>query len=282
MWVIRAGRGLRAGMGVYSVWAWFSSSFRSRPLSFQTDILAYFHLDQEQRALRAGLDAAERRLIATLKKTAKIKQEQQELATLLLTTKAKEKNVEVSADALAAKVADLREKMNRTNNNKDYQGLLVDIGTLQKQKEAADEEGLALLTRAEELEAKITEAAGRAADQAKIVELAQKEVLDARAELGDRLDQTLAKRDAAGGNIPAKVMDLYNKLAERLDGEVVAGIEIQNAKRHEYTCQGCSIALPRQAVNALLNQPETPTVCASCGRLLVMSEEVRETVLEGK
>lgn len=251
-------------------------------MSLQINVLAYFQLDQEQRALRVGLDAAERRQAATLKKAAQIKQEQHELAALLMTTKAKERNVEVSADALAVKINDLREKMNNTKTNKEYQGLLVDTGTLQKQKEAADEEGLALLAKVEEIEAKITETATRAAEQTKIVEMAQKEVLAARAELGDRLEQTLSKRDLAGKIIPAKVMEVYNKLAERLDGEVVAGVDVQNAKRHEYTCDGCSISLPRQTINALLNQPDAPTVCVSCGRLLVMSQGLREGLLEGK
>lgn len=250
-------------------------------MSLQDRLLAYSQLDREQRALCAGLDAAARRLLAQKKKADQLELEEKELHGLLMNYKAKAKNHEVNAQAAGDKIAALREKMNNTKTNKEYQAILVEVGFIEKEKEAAEEASLESTAKAEETDARLKMAVVRVADHNKVVVQAAQEVASARAEIGARLDDVRAKRDAAGKALPPKVLEQCQKLADRLDGDAVCNISEASRRHQEYTCEGCSIKLPRQTLNALLNQPETPTSCPSCGRLLVMPEQLREELLEG-
>ncbi len=251
-------------------------------MSLQDHLLAYSDLDRQQRALCAGLDGAARRLLAQKKKNDQLQQEEKELHTLVLAHKAKAQAHAVDAAAAGERIDALRLKMNDTRTNNEYQALLVEVGIFEKQKAAAEEASLESTGKAEETESRLKDAVSRVADHAKIMAQAAQDVADARTEIGGRLTDVLARRDAAGKALPQKVLELCQKLADRLEGDAVCCIEETSRKHQEYICQGCSIKLPRQMLNALLNHTETPTTCPSCSRLLVLPADLREALLEGK
>lgn len=250
-------------------------------MSLQEHLLAYAELDREQRALCAGLDAAARRLLAQKKKADQLEQEEKELHTLALHHKAQARNHEVTAQGFGERIATLREKMNEAKNNNAYQALLVEVSIIEKEKNTAEEASLDSTGKAETADARTKEATARVADHRKILVAAAQEVATARDEINARLIEVRAKRDAAGALLPAKVLELCQKLADRLDGDAVCLVSETSRKFHEYSCEGCSMKVPRQMVNALLNQPETPCTCPSCGRLLAMPADLRESLLEG-
>lgn len=250
-------------------------------MSLQDRLLAYAELDREQRALCAGLDAAARRLLAQKKKADQLAQEEKELHALAMHHKAQAKNHEVTAQGFADRIASLREKMNEAKNNNAYQALLVEVSIIEKEKAAAEEASLESTGKAEAADARAKESSGRVAEHHKIVVAAAQEVATARDEINARLVEVRTKRDAAGAALPPKVLELCQKLADRLDGDAVCMIGETSRKFHEYSCEGCSMKVPRQLVNALLNQPEMPCTCSSCGRLLAMPADLRESLLEG-
>lgn len=250
-------------------------------MSLQDRLLAYAQLDREQRALCAGLDAAARRLLAQKKKADQLAQEEKELHALAMHHKAQARNHEVSAQGFAERIAGLRVKMGETKTNNAYQALLVEVSIVEKEQATAEEASLESTGKAEETEARAKEATQRAAEHHKIVVAAAQEVATARDEINARLTEVRAKRDAAGAALPQKVLELCQKLADRLDGDAVCLVAETSRKFHEYSCEGCSMKVPRQLINALLNQPETPCSCPSCGRLLAMPAELRESLLEG-
>ncbi|MEM7623622.1 MAG: hypothetical protein AAF235_10530, partial [Planctomycetota bacterium] len=66
------------------------------------------------------------------------------------------------------------------------------------------------------------------------------------------------------GDVPSRVLGTYEALVERLEDEAMAPIEVQDRKRHEYTCGNCMMSLPVEAMSTLLGSGEL-TTCVSCG-----------------
>ncbi len=56
----------------------------------------------------------------------------------------------------------------------------------------------------------------------------------------------------------------------------------EDRRRLEYTCEGCYIQLPVEAVNKLLTRPNELVICPSCGRILYINDALRDSVGSSK
>ncbi len=227
------------------------------------------------RALRRRLDAAHRREKLQRIKLGQLEQQAGELAQQLKLTRATATNLENDANAVEARMNALREQMNAARNNKEYSALLVEVSTLKTQKGKVETEALQHLTRVEELQAKKAELDAQIDTQRKLVEGSAAEVVEARDEVGDRLEQTQGERDAAAASVPDGPLALFEKLADEYDGEAVATADVQDKKRMEYSCGGCFMSLPAERINTLISRPDELTLCTSCGRILEPSEALK-------
>lgn len=243
-------------------------------MPLQDHIVAYFKLDQEQRALRTGLDAAERRLGTCRKQAEQLATQKAELATLARQHQAQSKTLELVIASIQEKMDQLRSRMGAASNNKEYQALLIETQKLSQDKAEAENAAVALLGQLEAAQARQGECAKKEDEQVKIIDAAVQEVAAAKAELGDRLADVTRRRDAVA--LPAEVRKLYDHLVDLYEGDAVAALDPAERRRGEYVCGGCHITLPRQLLIQLLNQTERPCTCTSCGRLLYLSQAARE------
>ncbi len=251
-------------------------------MSLQDQLRDLSTRDAHVRGLSRRLDAGKRRRTAQQKKLDQLNQQLAELQEELKRAQAHVGSLEADAAAADAKTAKLREQMNTVKTNKEYSALLVEVNTLKIEQAKIDDLILEQMEGVEEKKSRVAELEEKAAEQRRLVELADREVDEARAEVGDQLDETTKERDAAAAQVPDDVLALYRKLDADTDGEAVCGIEEQDRKRMEYTCGGCYMALPIEKVNAAITKPDVLTQCPYCDRILLISEEIRSGLAPSK
>jgi predicted nucleic acid-binding Zn-ribbon protein len=247
-------------------------------MSLQDRLHQLFLLDQQVRGLSSGLEAARRRLAAKKGKLDQFATQQKELAEQVKQAAAKAANLEGEAADIDARIAALRARMNSCTNNKEYQALLVEVNTIKIDKGKKEEEALKAMEERDRLESQLKDLEAKAADQAKLVAVAEKEVADRLAEVGQKLDEVTAQRDAAGRNLPAEALAAFNRACEIHDGEAMAAVVEESRRHNEYSCGGCYMGLPAERVSALMSRRDELISCPSCGRILYVEQELRASL----
>ena len=174
----------------------------------------------------------------------------------------------------------LREALNQAKTNKEYSAMLVEVNTLKVDKGKIEEQALELMGQIEQLKAEVAEVEAKVAEQQKIKSHGEAELESRTAEVADQLEQLKEKRRVAAEAVPAKALDIFEKMAESLDGEAMAPVEQEDPRRLEFNCGGCYMSIPIEQVNRL-GSSDTLVQCTSCRRILYLSDELRGS-LAGK
>lgn len=232
--------------------------------------------------MRSRLDAALNRQAAQERKKAQLEQQAAELQAQLKQHQAKAALLESEASGLEKRIAGLRDKMNSVTSNKEYSALLVEVNTGKLEQSKHEELALAAMSKVEELAAELETLKARVDEQDRIAKSAATDVEAARNEVGEQLDALTRERDEAGEPIAPAVRKQFDRLCDVHDGEAMAGIEEQNKRRMEYTCDGCYTLIPVETVNTLITRPDEVVTCGNCERILFVSEEIRSSLSGAK
>ncbi|MCF7958450.1 MAG: hypothetical protein K9M57_08385 [Phycisphaerae bacterium] len=177
-------------------------------------------------------------------------------------------DVDIKSDE--ANLAKLRVGLNAAKSNKEYSAVLTQINTNKADMSKLEDRALGLMTQIDNDETVIKELEETIASEKEELLAIQTEtdVLeeDIIAELGSKEE----RYQSALEKVNSKYRDMFVRLAERYDGEVLAEVAHVNGKRHsEQSCGGCFMSVPLEAVNALMTRDDVLT-CPNCGRFLVM------------
>jgi uncharacterized protein len=74
--------------------------------------------------------------------------------------------------------------------------------------------------------------------------------------------------------VPAEALILFERAADKHEGEALAHIEQSHPKRAEYTCSGCNMSVPLETVNALQSR-DAVVQCQTCSRILYLEASAR-------
>ncbi|BAM02760.1 zinc ribbon domain-containing protein [Phycisphaera mikurensis] len=245
-------------------------------MTLQDQLSTLFEKDSNVRSLRRRLDAATRRRDLQQERLAQLEEQHRERTEELKKAKAHASTLEGEASDSEARVKKLREQLQNTSDPKAFSALSVEVNNLKIQQGKLESLALDQMGRIESLTNEAGKTQERVAEQKQLVSEAETEIAEATAEVGDRLGDVEADRDRAAAEVPEEIRRTYDRLQEDTEGEAVCGIEEQDRKRMEYTCGGCYMSLPVQAVNATLSRPDELTHCPSCGRILVADTQMKE------
>jgi len=172
-------------------------------------------------------------------------------------------------------IAKLRVALNNARTNKDYSAVLTQINTRKADKSKLEDQILTLLTQIDadqaarkEIEDNIEKERVKLAETRQISQTKQQEI---QAEVDKLLDQ----RKETAGQVPDKERALFERLAERYDGEVLAEISNLNGPRGDHTCGGCYMGVTLESVNALMSHDDVLT-CPNCGRILILDKNPKQ------
>lgn len=247
-------------------------------MSLQEDLYQYYLADKHVRGMRIRLDSATRRLSVQQGQLKELEAEREKLQETVKQRQAEIANIENEAASIDAKIAKLRDQMNTVKTNKEYSAILVEVSTLKAEKAKREEGELEVMGGVEELEARLKDLDAKITDRNNLISATEKELAEAKSEVGDELTKLEQQRNEAGSNLPDDIIAKFERLAEAYDGEAMAEIEEQDRKRLEYNCGGCFMQVPVDRVNALLLGKEEVVICPSCSRILYVADQLKTSI----
>ncbi|MEM1212375.1 MAG: hypothetical protein AAGI68_08765 [Planctomycetota bacterium] len=251
-------------------------------MTLQEKLWALHLVDANIRGLRSRLDAAARRKTALSRKLDHLRQQQTELEQQHKEHAAHAATLESEANGVEGRIETLRDRMNAVTNNKEYSALLVEVNTLKADKSKIEDRSLEGLSKVEEIAEQLAAVAGEVEKQQKLVDAAGTEVVEAEAEIADRLSELETERSQTASAVPDDALKSYDKLSEDYDGEALAEIEEYDRKRMEYHCGACNTRLPIEKVNATLTSTDDIYPCPFCDKLLIAKDRLRAGLAGGK
>ncbi len=177
--------------------------------------------------------------------------------------------LDVEIKSRNAHVARLRDNLNAVRTNKEYAAVLSQLNN-EKAEATRLEARLFQLYEAVEAKKKAV------AEQQSAVEAEAARLQNLRGQLDQaqnsfrqRIELLEQQRAAAAARLEPKDRELFDRVSERYDGEVMARVVRTHPRRDEFICDGCNVALAVERANALLTRDDIIT-CDNCGRVLFM------------
>ncbi|MCK4343327.1 MAG: hypothetical protein KAY37_16555 [Phycisphaerae bacterium] len=212
--------------------------------------------------------AAKQRGVA--RQTAKLRSAEQTLAEGsrdLKRTQVAMDEADLDLKARSARVSKLREDLNTVRTNKEYAAVLSQLNNEKAEASRIEKRAFELMS---EVETKRKAAGGHeTAVQQETRRLAnlKGQLEQAQSSFAERLSTLEQQRAAAAEKLDPKSIDLFNRLSERYEGEVMARVIQVHPRRQEFICDGCNMSVTAERANSLMSRDEVVT-CGSCGRIL--------------
>ena len=183
--------------------------------------------------------------------------------------KLKQQNVEI--DRIELDIRSFEEKINRlqvqlnsASSNREYKTLEHEIGGFGADKDVLEDSMLKAMSEAEKVEFEIRSLKKQVEEQEKEFEKAKIQSAIEETELQSRIRSLESHQQELGGQIDPDIFNIYKRLINRYDGEVVVPVNGQ-------ACAGCHMSVTPQTRN-LLMQDERMVQCKFCGRILYLNE----------
>lgn len=157
------------------------------------------------------------------------------------------------------------ERLAASSNSKEAQGLESELASLARRKSDLEDAELDIMDRLEQADAAVAEQeaviAETNAEGARLSAEGKQVVAEATASF----DQSTRDRAAIAGAVPADLLALYDRIAQRTTG---AGLLRRN------TCEACNMVLSGTDLATIRQAAEDAVVtCPECGAILVRTEE---------
>ncbi len=175
--------------------------------------------------------------------------------------------LDLEAKAGEEEINKYRSALNTSKTNKEYSAVLTQLNTFKADNSKLEERVLTLLTEIDAKKKKIQQIeADREEEDGKLA-VFQDAAKQVEEKAQDRLSRLQAERDRASEAVPAKVLEMFERVAGKNDGEAMAMVIRTHPKRQEYACDGCNMSITIEQVNTILSRDES-VLCNVCGRIL--------------
>lgn len=246
-----------------------------RHMALMDDLSRLMNVDRQVRGLRSRLESAQRYFDAQTRQLQEVEARLEELGTRRRHIQAKIANLEMEGKSKDEQLEKFRGDLNSAATNKQYTAVLTELNTVKTQRGKIDDDLLAEMTALESLEQEVAGIETQRDERRKVRDVAETQLEERKADVGERLAELEAEREAAANALPPADLAVFEELANVYDGDAMATVEEIDARRREYMCSECNMQLPFEKVSALMNTGANIVRCAACGRILCMQEEIR-------
>jgi len=245
--------------------------------------LLELHLvDRQVRGLRSRVETAEIYHRTQQKQLEDIEGKLDQIQQQCRVAQATAANLETEGNSIDARIEKFREDLKLSATTKQYNTVLEEINTFKTERGQVDEQALAQLEQAENLEKDMEGLDARIAERKTLVESAESDLNERRTEVSDRLNELEIERAQKAEAIPPEVLEVFDQTADDYEGDTMAEIEEIDLKRLEYNCSSCNVSLPFNLVNTIMSNANNVHQCEGCMRILYVTEEVRGALLAKK
>ena len=172
-------------------------------------------------------------------------------------------------------VSKYRAALNQARTNKDYSAILTRINTHKADKSKLEDQILSLMGQIDADQLACREIEENIETESQHLTEIKEQAEGKRLVMQKDLDSLQARRETAAVAVPAKEMSMFDRLADRFNGEVLAQVSQLNGKKGDHSCGGCFMKVTLESVNSLMTRDEVLT-CPSCGRILVLDLAVKQ------
>jgi predicted nucleic acid-binding Zn-ribbon protein len=158
----------------------------------------------------------------------------------------------------------LNGKLGGATSNKEYQSILMEIGTIKAENGKVEEKILLAMDDVEAKEKGWEAAKAKTRETEGVVKASKAEVELRRAEFEAEIAAKKAERDAFAAQIPAEALRIYERIRA---GNRTTGIAVVPV--HGEYCQGCQMSITSQELSDLVGGTKI-VLCRSCQRILVL------------
>jgi hypothetical protein len=238
-------------------------------------LLRVFLVDQQLRGLQTRLTSADRFLREQNNLLSHIESKRVALEGQIRQVAASGADAEGEMKRLDARMAALREQMNAAKNHREYQALLTEINTFKAERDRHEQAALEQMTKADALRAELAQFVSQRDEREKMKAVAIGERESRAQEIKARVEELSAQRATLAADVPKEALSALERLVETRGDEAMASVEVQDRKRHEFTCGACQMTVPADLVNTLMVSGNL-TNCRSCGCILYLNEEAEK------
>jgi predicted nucleic acid-binding Zn-ribbon protein len=162
-----------------------------------------------------------------------------------------------------------REALNKAKTNKEYSSILTTINTEKVDSAKLEARELQLMAETETIRAEFARIEAEQAEHEQRLGEAERALQDYLDETADQRTTLEQQREEAAADVPASIRGIFDRVAERHDGEALAPVVRMHPKREEYACGGCNMKVTLENVNALRTRDDMQ-LCNACGRILYL------------
>jgi uncharacterized protein len=221
--------------------------------------------------IRRQLQAKER---SVKRQTGKLKEAEDALANErdeLRRAQMEQDELDVDLKGREANVSRLRDTLNAVRTNKEYAAVLSQLNNEKADKSRLETRAFELLENVEAKKRTFATHEEAVQQEARRLATLETQFAQARGSFADRLTALERQRAQAEEQLDAKTLDLFNRISERYEGEVMARVVQVHPRRQEYLCEGCNMGLAAERANLLMTRDDVIT-CDNCGRILYIDK----------
>ena len=231
-------------------------------------LVALQHVDDAIHAVKTDLKAAPQEVDELSRRFAAQDEQRKRVLDKIQHLKDQQKRLDGDIEGDSARIKKSKSKLMQVGNTREYQAVVREMDTMERQNRSREEERLAL-----QEERNIQEGNLKDVDSVwgglKAELDVKKASLDQRlADAEGKLAELEKKRGVTGSEVPAPVLARYEFIRRRLEHPVI--VPVDNG-----VCEGCHIAIPPQ-VFIELQRGQQILSCPNCQRLIYWDQHFQD------
>ena len=168
-------------------------------------------------------------------------------------------------------LAKYRTALNSAKNNKEYAAILTELNTNKADSSKIENQSLELLRNIDIDQASCQEVKDQIEQQKEELNGLRKESDVQSQKFEAEIAEIKKDWEQATDGIPEDALKTFKRVADTYDGEVIAEVEIHDARMGGYTCGGCFMGLTNETANLLMTKDEVIR-CPNCARILIIKQ----------
>lgn len=236
-------------------------------------LVKLFRAEQQLREAQGRLDAATKNVRIQERKVADLAEKVKLAQNRHKELQARGASFELDIKTREARIEKLRLQQQNTHNNKEYQAFLMEISTEKVDRGKSEDELLKVMEQQEKSGAELKEATALHDSENQKLATLRGQINETVEKLKQEVEALRPARDAAAAAVPAKLLQSFERLAERYDGEALSALSKPDRRREEYLCTACHMELVVNVYNRLHTRDDV-VACTSCGRYLFIPEDL--------
>ena len=232
-----------------------------------------YKADMSLRDAQGRLDGASKSVRVQERKIADLVEKQKLAQSKLREAQSAAGQLELDIKSRTAKIERLRTQQQTAKTNKEYQTFLSEINTEKTDRDKVEEAAFKALQAAETIQKELAELHAQIDTERQKHEQNKLQLAGRLGELKGEVDKLKPERDEAAALVPAKALEMFERMVDRLDGEAMAALGKPDRRREEYVCHACNMDLVADVYNKLRTRDEV-VICPNCRRILYIPADL--------